>query len=77
MNKLHGELQLLPLGPVGRLHGDEEGGEDVLDIARVPGHVGGVCMSVWVLLNCSPTTKLLPGLRTVNAENTGPRTSHQ
>lgn len=42
VNKLHRELQLLPLGPVGWLHGDEEGGEDILDIARLPGHVGPV-----------------------------------
>ena len=83
MNELHGKLQLLPLRPVGRLHGHEECVEDTMNIGWLSGHglclsvCGCVCVSVCsgpsllkVPLNCSTTTKLLLGLRTANAEGT-------
>lgn len=44
MNELHGKLQLLPLRPVGRLHGHEECVEDTMNIGWLSGH--GLCLSV-------------------------------
>lgn len=35
VDELHGQLQLPPLGPVGRVHGHQQGVEQSLDILRV------------------------------------------
>ena len=39
VDELHGQLQLPPLGPVGRVHGDQQGVKQSLDILRVLGLV--------------------------------------
>ena len=60
VDELHGQLQLPPLGPVGRVHGHQQGVEQSLDILRVLNlvfrHTSYFLMYAVLLFSCLVST---------------------